>query len=203
MLYRTLVLILWVSLAGAQNNKDEDKKRPSWSQGIPERQSTPDMGRPQFDPADSAIEIETSAVAEGVNDFKLDVITPEITPPATLPDLPEPVIRPASADVAVTAAVSAVEAASNDLYDWHIEQQQPVLVPADTLQILDRVMMKISINANGEVVAVEAAQDDLPQDLFNRARKSINQWRFAAPKYQGVEVAILSRVFEINLTDSD
>lgn len=56
-----LSCVFIVSAQNDEDNKEEPSKRPSWSSGLPERQSSNDLSKPEFKPEiDSEIELDMS-----------------------------------------------------------------------------------------------------------------------------------------------
>ncbi len=222
MLYRIIFLTLLTPVVAAQNKDDEDKKRPSWSQGIPERKATPKLGVPEFDPTTPEINLQPeSTAAEQTEAFSVETIAPVLEQPKpTLPARPvveEPAaetstyqtqaetspedVTPVTVEAQPVTVSSAPQLLSSGMsYDWQIVYQQPVQVPASLMADQSSVLLKISINVRGEVIDVETVQNDTPGSLLNHAKKSISRWRFVSPREQGINEAILSKVFEIYLT---
>ena len=84
-------------------------------------------------------------------------------------------------------------------YDWKINRKLPIKVPKTLALNQDSLLVKIFINANGNVVGVESVTSDTSETLLTHAKRSINRWRFESPQTQGISANILSKVFKVEL----
>jgi hypothetical protein len=193
----------------AEEVEAPNQKRPSWSQGLPERQKA----------------INPSAT---VNNFK---INPQITDASTddrsfeVNELPKVEIELQSTQPIIDFAIEveplqpvvinrkeAFEEYYNDdkapveetevnpliaAYKWTLLETTPIEVP-DSFAENTTLKLKIYINPNGEVIRVNDAEAAIPRRVFKSAEKSILKWKFQAPLEMGITEDI-SRTFSIDI----
>lgn len=86
------------------------------------------------------------------------------------------------------------------VYSWQIIRQFPIKVSAVSISNRDSLLVKVIINNQGDVVAVDRVLVDTPISLIQTVERSIRRWKFASPETEGVVAPYLSRVFKVALT---
>ena len=221
------VILLSLLLAGLA--EAEEKKRPSWSQGLPERTAAPSMQVPVTKPTDfrpeaPTVDLDVSDVLENPVMTVAEPIEQTADPVIEMADeveveAPEVVAETAedSADVRLLAAAEPLinqperteptglipevdESLSADQYSWTIEKQLPVRVSANVFSQYNSVLLKVMINNNGEVVGVDKVIANTPDLVVQQAERSLKRWRFLAPASEGIKASLLSRVLKVQLS---
>lgn len=191
-------------------------QRPSWSQGLPERQKAPtaapskltienetddSQSKPVIDPfeterpnLDIKIDNEPVAVAP-IEDIQIAPSVPESTE--------EDIVRldrrssPGAAARAKRVDNKAVDAALLSQYQWQVVKTTPVYIPSQVKDI-ETLKVIIHIRPSGRVSKVEAMDDSLPIRAMSQIADSIKEWRFEPPKNVGID-ATISKPFEIDI----
>ncbi len=199
------MLMPWVS--NAQDNK---QKRPSWSQGLPERKSS-------LKPSGSLL--SKSSATDSL------VAEPETFDQAAAPSLDvelvtEPIVVPQPSielniEPTKPAATSRREAmeqyysnngndeidnSPNPLiadYSWKVLKTTPIEVP-EQFSNNESLRLKIQIGPRGRVTRVTVAEAEVPALLLESAERSIMKWKFEPPKKIGIKENI-SRTFTIDI----
>lgn len=202
-----LFLILMTFVVVAQ--EDNKKKRPSWSQGLPERQAVPQPGKPAVN-VDRPVESEIDAKPE-IEPIKSGLELELVTEPIVVP---QPVIEPVSTQPEVPNVTSRREAfeqyyggkENSDIsqqqalikqYKWSIVKTLPIDIPNDYTGS-DSLKLHIQINPKGRVVRVTRADNSIPEYVVESAEKSIRSWRFEPPEDLGIE-EVIGKTFTIDV----
>ncbi len=192
------------------------KKRPSWSQGLPKKNAVPTMHVPKTDSPSFQVDTPEPGVDLPVAVIEVWSVEPTHPEPPQTTELSTDVdvataTRQAAEpleDQAVVAStpITLVSAASNRLtvqpvnnYSWAIQRQFPIKVSPATRQHRDSLLLEVKINDQGEVLSVAAVSDDTPKSLVLQASRAMQRWRFAAPADEGITTAELSRVLKVPL----
>lgn len=203
-----LSLVLVVSLGVAQ----EEKKRPSWSQGLPERQAAPQPGKPAINPVQADTpEFDVKPEIEPINaGLEMEIDTKAFAVPKPVI---EPVTAPAPEDSAPSAAnrrealeqyYAGEDEASDEQqqalikqYTWSVLKTSPIQIPSD-YSGSDSLKLHIQINPKGRVVKVTRADSSIPEYVVESAEKSIKGWRFEPPGDLGID-AVIGKTFTIDV----
>ncbi|MCX7545041.1 energy transducer TonB [Marinicella gelatinilytica] len=202
-----LTALMVTTISHAQT--ETDTKRPSWSQGLPERQSTVQPGNPSLKTDDNRSEpIITPDISEDrpmapvmdMNiatqpdfDFKIEPEAPQT--PNT-----EPVRRAGTSHFQKREMVSKEINPLHAQYPWAIVKTTPLDIPS-RYATKDTLKVRIYINPEGEVVRVAAGAPDVPALMLKQAQQSIQNWRFEPPKNLGI-TDTLSKTFTIEIKAS-
>lgn len=201
--------LLMPFISSAQENK---QKRPSWSQGLPERQSALKptdtmLSKPKT--TDAVIDTPDANTFDEPATPTLDVglvTEPIVVPQPSIELVTEP------AKPAVTSRREAREQyySNNDAeaestepsplvadYSWKVLKTTPIEVP-EQFSDNESLKLKIQINPRGRVTRVTVAEADVPALLLQQAEKSIMQWKFEPPRKIGIKQNI-SRTFTIDI----
>ncbi len=208
---RTLILtvctmtgLLCITHAWAQE-AEEEKKKPSWSTGLPERASVPTMNTPasEIDKPSFEVEQPTSieipaadlALPDGLQQkFELPEMTIDNSTPEVIESDVEPDVEP---DVEY-GDFAATDSAQLNNYSWEILDMEPVKIPKSLSFSNQQVMLEISINPKGEVVKVRRVNDRTSNKILNYASSTIKKWRFSAPEAVGIN-GIISKTMTVAL----
>lgn len=202
---------------GKQNNQSEEpsegvtknQKRPSWSQGLPERQSpiNPSTSMSSF-----KVDEKTKSTSE--DDLKLQdgelpsveidlVDAPPLMKLKIEPVKPTTLTRQQAFDEYYSNKKDEQEesiTAVNPLiaeYKWTPIKTTPIDV-TDDFDGSKAIKLKIQINPKGHVTRVTDSETTIPRQLFKSAEKSILNWRFQAPSKIGITENI-SKTFSIDI----
>ncbi len=191
-------------------------QRPSWSQGLPERQKAPTAA-----PSELTIENETDDSqskpvidpfeAERPNlDIKIDnepvAVAPiediQITPSVPVSNEEDVVrldrrSRPGMLNREKRAENETVDASLLSQYQWQVVKTTPVYIPSEVKDI-DTLNVIIHVRPSGRVSKVEAMDDSLSSRAMSQIADSIKEWRFEPPKNVGID-ATISKPFEIDI----
>ncbi|MCX7554029.1 hypothetical protein OS175_09080 [Marinicella sp. S1101] len=219
---RTTILIMSL-LSGAalaqnstQQNNDqavedkppvtEQKKRPSWSQGLPERQNAPSAG---------SLLSKPKAVIDDTPEQQ--AIRPELeVPEIDLGFKPKPAsefnVEPVSVDLSLSREemretfyeseknepeVEVVDSALLAQYKWQVIKVTEVEVPSD-FDASKALNLNIHINPKGEVVKVVSEDSGVSSRAMRVIEKSIKNWRFEPPADLGI-AANINKSFNIDI----
>lgn len=178
---------------------DEEKKKPSWSTGLPERHKTPSMNtpdakveKPLFEmdqPASIDIPESDMAFPEGL-DQKFEM--PEITINQSAPKEPkqeepkkeEPKKEEPKKEYAV---YSDNDPFVLDQYQWETIEMEPVKIPKTLYFSHKEVLLEVTINPEGQVLKVARVSDRTPNSILSYANRAIKKWRFKAPSEHGID----------------
>ncbi len=209
MKYLLTFCLLMPFISSAQENK---QKRPSWSQGLPERQtslkptdamlSKPQTTDPVIDSPDAntfdqpvAPELEVGLVTEAivVPQPSIELVTEPVAPAVTSR-------REAREQYYSNNGGEVANNEPNPLladYSWKVLKTTPIEVP-EQFSDNESLKLKIQINPRGRVTRVTVAEADVPALLLEKAERSIMQWKFEPPKKIGIKENI-SRTFTIDI----
>lgn len=245
-----LMLIIWLMSSQANDND----RRPSWSQGLPEKKATPEINKPDFKIDTIEIErtsIETNIVKPQIGYSKQINVTnsqqEQVTQEAQIEspeknnkksrqlsevDLlvqqksqvqshsnieapeqsgfadEEPSDSMNSKEAVVSSPrtqlnareLTAIAKQSKQIYGWEIIRQFPIEVSSMLYDKQSSVLLKIFIDAKGDVIAVEPVLNEIPDSLVIQAQRSIKRWKFVPPQSMGFKQQVLSRVFKVALS---
>lgn len=217
------ILILFVGGAKAQNDTEqnteatneaaaqevtEPKKRPSWSQGLPERQTAPTaaslMSKPKaeidmrpaqesFKPELETSEIELNFQPKSANDFKVEVEPVAVDMTLSREEMRDSFFK-------TEDDVSELDVVDNDLlaqYKWQVLKVTNVEVPND-FDASEALNLNIHINPKGRVVKVVSEDADVSANAMRMIEKSIKKWRFEPPADLGI-AANINKTFNIDI----
>ncbi len=201
-------MVLLTSVAFAQ----EEKKRPSWSQGLPERQAAPQAGspgmnrvevkkpefdvKPEIEPISSGLEMELDTQAFSVPEPTIE--------PVTQPEQESASLNAANRREALEQYYAGNDESANEQqqalikqYKWAVLKTSPIQIPSD-YSGSDSLKLHIQINPKGRVVRVTRADSSIPEYVVESAEKSIKGWRFEPPKNLGIE-EVIGKTFTIDV----
>ncbi len=211
-----------VQESDATDDAKASSKRPSWSQGLPERQAAPVSRIVQTNKVESTeTEIDTPSIGEKPlietqvlsidfqpqpsSEFKVESQASESKPAAS-----KRVDRKAIFEQYYSSQSRTSDAANqanqpdtievNPLiaaYKWQVLKTTPVEVP-NSFDKTQPLKVTIQINPQGKVVKVTEADARIPSVVMRHVEKSMLNWRFEAPADIGLSENI-SRVFEIDI----
>ncbi|KAA3651592.1 MAG: hypothetical protein DWP95_00515 [Proteobacteria bacterium] len=197
-----LTALMTVTMSFAQT----ETRRPSWSQGLPERPTSQQPDRPGFNtesttdstPETPAIKTERPITPS----LEIDLATePEIDfniqPERPIVPQTEPVRRAGQGSFRTRQSNTAQVNPLHEQYPWTVVKITPIKI-SDRYATKDTLKVRIFINPNGEVIKVTAASPDVPALMLKKAQKSIEQWRFAPPKDLGI-TENLAKTFTIEI----
>lgn len=242
-----IAFTLLLSFFAVQANEDEKDKRPSWSQGLPEKKDAPEFNKPDFEMETMEIErptfetnlikpkigyteeIESVETQSAVSDKQIEspadfesqaeqtVLSDSVSEPESqeqfesdsAPAVDEKpveneVVDSVSQQLPTQTEPSITDSVSNETtqyYSWEITRQLPIEVSSRLYEKQSSVLLKIFINAKGDVIAVEPVLNDTPESLINLAERSIKRWKFVSPQSLGFKQQVLSRVFKVTLSE--
>jgi hypothetical protein len=208
-----LCLVLVASVGFAQ---EENKKRPSWSQGLPERQTAPQPGKPAINPVQAEtpefdVKPEIEPISGGL-EMELDteafaVPKPVIEPIAASPKQPlspKATNRREALEQYYEGNEESTDEQQQQLikqYKWSILKTSPIEIPSDYTGS-ESLKLHIQINPKGRVVRVTRADSTIPEYVVESAEKGIKRWRFEPPGDLGIE-EVIGRTFTIDvITDA-
>lgn len=197
---------LWVGIliggqaAYAQDAVDEEKKKPSWSSGLPERKVAPVVDKPTLTLDDEPERPEMKRSDFGFDDSTVIVedYQPEFQAPTDQSTaMPENNVEPIQENEVETSATQALEVvevavqASNpnkspDSYAWEVLQSEPITVPKTLYYSKKQVRLKVTINPDGEVVKLRSIRNSVPGSVVHYVRQAMKTWRFEAPSAYGI-----------------
>ncbi len=214
MKYLIVVGLLVSGLVAAQEEQSETKKkRPSWSQGLPERQASMKRTNSMYkQEAGSAVTVDDPLLIEkpAAPAFEVDLVTEPIAVPKPVIEIETPAIE---SQVSVSREQAREQYYSNDqqnasqgeseknplfdLYKWKVLKTTPIEVPGEG-DGNESLKLNIQINPEGRVTRVSKGNINIPDDVLKSAEKSILNWRFEPPKEIGITENI-SKVFTIDI----
>lgn len=203
-------LIIASLLLTFNSHAQDDQKRPSWSQGLPERQTTikPEKQRFNTEPKTTTdvIAPDTSerpaAPSIEINLSTAPVIELNVQPQTPPVDAPIATNR-ANALTSYYQQPQTVSNEPNPLlaeYSWNILKTTPISIPG-RIKSNDNLKLRIQINPQGKVIRVTAADPSVSAIIMRHAENSIRNWQFQPPEEIGISENI-SKVFTIEITPS-
>jgi hypothetical protein len=209
MKYITLLCLLISYQISAQ---EANKKRPSWSQGLPERQASVKQISSMYNqqsPEKPVIDDPIAVDLLSAPDIDVDIIS-------------EPILVPAPE---LTMAIDSIQADSvsrkdireqyynndsqesqqskgleNQLvaqYKWQVLSTTPIQMIGMDGEI-ESLELIIHINPEGHVIKVAKADASISSRVLQSAEQSIRNWRFQPPAELGIKESI-SKTFTIDI----
>ena len=206
------LMIIGLLLTFSSNAQDENKKRPSWSQGLPERQAVTKPMDSGFKPAANDDTLTSTPGLTAMDQPNLPSIdvnlleNPVVIPEPVLVIETEPLVPTASNRKAAFDQYHSNESpaeAVNEInpliaeYKWIPIKTMPIEVPASSDKN-KQLKLIIQINPKGQVVAVNKADANISALVMQSAEKSILKWRFVPPSELGITENI-SKTFAIEI----
>jgi TonB family protein len=229
-----VVMILMLCACGdwavAQDNDDqkdqseEQTRRPSWSSGLPERQKTESMTRPdlskdfqddltidrselglerpviEMPEADMEQQAEPQEEPAIAIDSSEEPVSDDETPVDEVPVEQQPVVaepEPAPAIEPDPEPVPEIEPAT---YEWLVIEQAEVNFPSRGIrnQINGWVDVEVTLNPQGDVVSAQTVDFSDEAGIYvEAAEESLQNWVFQPPQEQGV-TELVSKVFRVD-----
>ncbi len=200
------LIIITALLSATLGYAETQTKRPSWSQGLPERQSSQLPGKPGFTPEptepSTQSQPKTNTDRPVAPHLEIELTTqPELDfstqPEAIEQRETEPVRRVGYRRLHNRATEEPNINPLHQQYKWAIVETTPIDIPAHHVT-KNQLKVRIFINPNGEVVRVAAGAPDVPALMLKQAQKSIEKWRFEPPKNLGI-TDNLAKTFTIEI----
>ncbi len=209
------LIVLLASIAQAQTESAATEiKRPSWSQGLPERHKAPKFEQPSLE-----IEEQPDTVQTPMIERNAPVIEPILTeqPKFTLEkfDVPEfEVQSTAPQQTAILEDAKPVRLDSlakkrnriggekqvnplHQQYHWKVISTQPINIPSH-LTSVNNINVKIFLKPNGQVSKVTSNDPNVSSTMLKYASESISNWLFEAPEKIGI-TEVMSKQFDIEI----
>ena len=186
----TILLISLTSALFAQ----EQSKRPSWSQGLPERQTSQLPGNPGLESKENKTAIqsqpEISIEKPAAPEIKIELSTqPEmefkVEPNAIEQPLMQPIRRAGQRRLNNRTIGEKVSNPLHQQYSWSLVKTEPIDITSRHAT-KNQLKVRIYINPEGQVVRVAAGAPDVPALMLKEAQQSIQQWQFEPPKEIGI-----------------
>lgn len=208
MKYLAIICLLFTFTSYAQ----DDQKRPSWSQGLPERQATVKPEKQRFNPEPKTTSADTppSISDERTSAPNLEIDLSTEPPVIELNDQPKvstqaPIItnRAEAQTNYYQPQSQTITIVSNPLladYSWEILKITPINIPS-RLKSSETIKLKIQINPQGKVTRVTSADNNISNMILRYAENSIRSWQFQPPQEIGITENI-SKIFTIEITPS-
>ena len=187
----SFLMVVGLIFSTSATAQDEEKKKPSWSTGLPERQATPNMNAPAAEVEKPQFEIQQPTfidipdtgitLSEGLNqNFEM----PDITIDNSLNKTAEIEQVEHQNDY---AEYSAVDSTLLDKYQWETIEMEPVIIPKVLYFTYKEVLLEITINPEGKVIKVNRVSDRTSLGVLTYASNAIKKWRFKAPADIGID----------------
>lgn len=188
------------------------KKRPSWSQGLPERQKTLSTNQPklnvQSDNQRAGIEAPVhDNIATDAPDFELEEFAaPQLNyeidraiteQPDQSEENPTTSSNNLTSDVRYRSRLSAaqriqkrhsIEKVNNPLHDdykWQVLSTTPIDIPSH-LHSITNLNIEIFIKPDGSVSRVSSTDPNVTSQLLKYVTESVENWQFEAPEKIGI-----------------
>lgn len=189
-------------------NVNDEKKRPSWSQGLPERKTAPTaaslMSKPKseidfrpaqesFKPELDTTEIQLNFQPKSTNDFKVEVEPTPIEVSLSREEMRDSFYK-------VEDDEQEPEVVDSELlaqYKWQVVKVSNVEVPSD-FDASEALNLNIHINPKGRVVKVVSEDEEVSSKAMRMIEKSIKKWRFEPPGDLGI-AANINKSFNIDI----
>lgn len=206
MKYIIIISLLFSVTVKAQT----DKKRPSWSQGLPERQKTVSTSQPRLSIQDESQSTDVEApihdnIAAETPTFELEEFAPpqlkyEINQTAT--EQPTQTEENTNSPHSVSGSnyrsrLSAgqrfqkrssnktVKNPLHDEYKWQVLSTTPIGVPSH-LNNVTNLNIEIFIKPDGSVSRVSSTDPNVTSQLLKYVTESVENWQFEAPEKIGI-----------------
>jgi len=207
-----LGLLMTFDVFAQEQGSEQNKKRPSWSEGLPERQATMKHTSTMY---------KQQSVEESVSDepviaekpmaptFDVELVTEPIVVPSPVTEIAVESLLKASVDreKAREQYFSSEEQAAEVLeskehlliaqYNWQVLKTTPIDIPGQGDEN-GTLKLTIQINPKGHVTRVSKADASIPAIVLRSAEKSIRNWRFQPPSEIGITENI-SKTFTIDI----
>jgi len=188
------LIIITALLSATLSFAETQTKRPSWSQGLPERQTIQPPGNPGFEPEQSEPSIQSQPTIKAERpitpDIEIDITTqPELELKVSPEVIEQPQVEPVRRAGYRRLSNRSVENKDDDQlykqYNWSPIKTVPINIPPRHAT-KNELKVRIYINPDGRVVRVAAGAPDVPAMMLKQAQQSIQQWQFEPPKDIGI-----------------
>ena len=207
-------LFLLIVLLAVISTVHAEQKRPSWSQGLPEREQTTPSNQPNIrieqDTQNPLIEkpvlenVVTETPAFEMQQFDAPQLNYEV----------EYKVETDKSDVTAlnlnrrSRSISAsrfqnrkpTESPENPLhkeYSWEVLNTTPIELPSHLIST-NNINIEIYIKPNGSVSRVTSTDPNVSSQMLKLVSESVRNWQFEAPKKIGI-TDILSKNFDIEI----
>lgn len=211
----TIYISLFLSSAAFAQNTDEqkteeiNKKRPSWSQGLPERQKVLKPGTPALNLDSTNRSVLETPVIEQVQTeqpkFELEQL--EVPTFDHNIEIEAPVLDQVNTQAAqrldVRAKSSRRSLAAKEVnplhakYKWKVLRTTTIEMPSQ-LKRQSPIDVIIYIKPNGSVSKVTSKDPEVSSTMLKYVSESIQNWQFDAPSKLGID-EIISKKFAIEI----
>ncbi len=202
----------------SEAEQEANKKKPSWSTGLPERKAAPSMNKPNIDLGKPDVDLDRPDLVEMPStDVAIDresFAIPEISiEPATPTSAVPPVAksssrtrRTVSFDASAVTTEEEPEMQVEDVqpeavamvdnskqlngYDWEILKSEPIKIPKSLSFSYKDVKLEVHINPEGKVVKVKRLSDLTSNLILNYSTKTLKKWQFRPPAEFGISEVI-------------
>ncbi len=221
-------LLLWAfGLQAQQGDNDsggddaEDKKKPSWSTGLPERQAAPTMNTPDLNVEKPQVDVGQPDVVEmPVTDMAIErpsfsmpaIEIAPVTDDANVPPAPKSSSRARQANnddepsspvrstinntaQAITAGQPYQVLGEQNYpngYVWEALVSEPVKIPKSLSFSYKQIQLEVHINPAGEVVKVKRLDDVTSSMLLNYSNRTLKKWQFRPPAEFGIDEVLVN-----------
>lgn len=226
MKFLTILSLLWWSFGllaqqdGADQSGDEaeDKKKPSWSTGLPERQAAPTMNtpdlsveKPRMDVGQpEVVEMPTTDLAIEQPSFSMPAIEMapvnddgNVPPAAKSSSRSRPVNNRTEDTSETSSQAEAVVTTGRPYrllgeqnypngYVWEALVSEPVKIPKSLSFSYKEIQLEVHINPAGEVVKVRRLDDVTSTMLLNYSSRALKEWQFRPPAEFGIEEVLVN-----------
>ncbi|WP_154223715.1 hypothetical protein [Marinicella rhabdoformis] len=192
-----------------QTTEEANKKRPSWSQGLPERQKVLKPGAPALN-VDSSTRSDIEApIVERVQteqpkfeleqlevptfDHQIEIEAPVLDQTDTQP----PQRLDARAKSQRRTLITKEDNPLHDKYQWEVVHTTPIEMPSH-LNSKGNIEVIIYIKPDGSVSKVTSRDPDVTSTMLKYVSESIQNWRFEAPNKIGIS-EVMSKQFAIEI----
>ncbi|MCW8869464.1 MAG: hypothetical protein OQK49_02070 [Proteobacteria bacterium] len=198
---KTLISFLCLSLSLAISAKE--LKRPSWSQGLPERTDSkaPELKIAKPFNEDKELTLNRTLIKPNHQTQSISVPSPNYQQQKPVIETTFSESNPPDNNHSTITVIQSKPAKNNinQQYPWNITRMAAVTAPAFWVKKYPSVHINISIQPNGQVESIREITDKpIPQALMVKIQRAIKQWRFTAPEDYGIHTN-LSRPFKIQL----
>lgn len=189
-----LLMLLLVPL-GLRAQASDEKQKPSWSQGLPERTKAPttqpgmidikEPGAVKNDDLRPEMDLDTD-----MSEFDLGMDLPQAKPTITGTEPVAESKQVAVVEPEVKAVVPKAVTTDPDEYGWQVVESYPIVIPKTYYYDKDQVKVKVTINPEGEVIRVKGSSRNLSQSVVFSVQKQLKSWRFEPPANHGITSSI-------------
>lgn len=211
--------IIFAFLMTSNTQAQSEQKRPSWSQGLPERETTLSAGQPVItlkaeqnsqEVASPTIEnatterpeIELEAFKAPQLNYKIQLDEPiKANEIEVSVEEREVIARRAGPDSRVRKNTQDFNSKTvnslHDDYSWKVLSTTPIEMPGQ-LSNTESINVDIHINPDGSVEKVTTNDPNVSSRMLKYASKSIENWKFEAPEKLGI-TDVMSKNFAIEI----